>query len=50
MTANQKRGGINRRRGGFNNSLLLFRTICEVIDGILVYIFHEGFDASFWDF
>ena len=24
--------------------------VCEVFNGILVYVFHEGFYIVFWDF
>jgi hypothetical protein len=24
--------------------------VCEIFDGVLVYIFHEGFNGWFWDF
>ena len=33
------------------SSYLLFGTryICEVFDGILMYIFHEPYSVGFWD-
>ena len=41
--------------GGGDSSLLVFKfsfvenKICEVFNGILVNVFHEGFDAGLWD-
>ena len=42
--------------GRCNSSLFMFKfsfvenEVGEVFNGVLVYIFHEAFDAGFWDF